>query len=249
MGLFSPRNYKPIKPRHLSRAFVSVIIPAAGSSTRMGGIDKLGAEVLGKPLLLHTLLAFQNHEAISEIIIAAREDEVLSLAAFCRSENLGKVSKVIKGGTCRAESVLLALVECDPRSALAVIHDGARPCVTSRIIDETVKTALRTGAAAPAMKSVDTLKTVAPDGKTIARTIRRDTVVQIQTPQCFYPDLIKAALTKSLSEGEQPTDDCAAVEALGVQVWLTEGEADNFKVTIPGDVERAEWILRKRVEV
>lgn len=250
MGLFSSgkRAPKPPKRPRAHGVIVSAVIPAAGVGSRMGHTDKLRADVLGKPLLLHTLLAFQRHEAISEIIIAAREEELLPLAALCRSEGLHKVAKVVKGGASRAESVLLALLECHPKSVLAAIHDGARPCVSERVIGETVRLALRTGAAAPGLRPVDTLKSIAPGGRTILSTLERDQTAQIQTPQCFYPNLIKAALTKALTEGRQPTDDCAAVEAMGVQVWLTDGEPDNFKVTFPGDVERAEWILRRRTE-
>ena len=249
MGLFSSKKGARIAgdtARRKSGPIVSAVVPAAGSGTRMGGVDKLRAPVLGKPLLIHTLLAFQRHEAITEIIIAAREEDLLGLAELCRSEGITKLSKIVKGGASRAESVLLALTECHPKAKLAVIHDGARPCVSDGIITSAVQTALQTGAAAPGVPPVDTLKALSEDGQIIASTIDRGRVVQIQTPQCFYTALIKAALTEALQSGHPPTDDCAAVEALGVPVWVTKGEPENFKVTTPGDLERAEMVLRNK---
>ncbi|MDR1736127.1 MAG: 2-C-methyl-D-erythritol 4-phosphate cytidylyltransferase [Oscillospiraceae bacterium] len=226
--------------------FVSAIVPAAGSSARMGGTDKLTARLLDKPLLAHTLLALQNSGDITEIVVAARAEELESVAELCREYGVTKASKIIAGGATRAQSVLNALIACDPRSRIAAIHDGARPCVSRRVISETVALAKKTGAAAPAIALTDTLKELAPDGKTVKSTPDRKNFVRIQTPQCFYTQLVKAALTRAIENGESPTDDCAAVEALGVEVWLSKGEAENFKVTLPGDIALAETVLGGR---
>ncbi|MCL2030886.1 MAG: 2-C-methyl-D-erythritol 4-phosphate cytidylyltransferase [Oscillospiraceae bacterium] len=225
---------------------MSAVVPAAGCGARMGGADKLGAAVAGKPLLAHTLAALQRHEDIAEIIVVARGDALEAVADLCAAHGITKAVKVVKGGATRAESVLLGLLECHPKAGLAAIHDGARPCLPAGVITEVIRAARRTGAAAPGLPPVDTLKILSPDGRTVDSTPDRTGFVHIQTPQCFYPPLIKAALTRALQEGLEPTDDCAAVEALGVKVWVTPGDPDNFKVTVPGDLERAEAVLRKR---
>ena len=255
MGLFQKKKYQPARlsdehtgqARSKSGPVISAVVPAAGSGARMDGVNKLLTPVAGKPLLIHTLLALDCHKDITELIVVARESEMETLADLCVAHGIGKVSQIVKGGASRAESVLLGLMACRPDAKLAVIHDGARPCVSGAVITEAVRTALRTGAAAPALKPPDTLKTLAPDGRTIASTLDRDNVVHIQTPQCFYPQLIKAALTQALRDGLQPTDDCAAIETLGVKVWITPGDPDNFKITVPADLARAEWMLAGRI--
>ena len=253
MGLFSRKKPAPKpgvtqKPKARSKGgpIVSAVVAAAGSGTRMGGTDKLGAVVAGKPLLAHTLLALDAHEDVTEIIVVTREDALETVADLCAAHGFSKVVKVVKGGATRVESVLRGLAECHPAARLAAIHDGARPCVPAGVITEVIRTALRTGAAAPGLAPVDTLKILSPDGRTVASTPDRSGFVHIQTPQCFYPQLAKAALTRARRDGLQPTDDCAAVEALGVQVWVTPGDPDNFKVTVLGDLERAEVILQRR---
>ena len=223
----------------------AAVVPAAGRSERMGR-DKLALDLGGQPVLVHTLRALDRCPYIEEIVVVTREDLLVEVGRLCRDFALDKVTKVIVGGAERIHSVQAGLRETDPDAALIAIHDGARPLVTGEVIQAAVEAAAQTGAAAPAIEVVDTIKRAA-DGRT-AETVDRSALRAVQTPQVFEAGLIRAAVQKALDDGELLTDDCGAVERLGMPVTLTPGSRENLKITTPLDLVLGEAILQARGE-
>ena len=224
----------------------SAVIVSAGLARRMGGVDKVLAPLGELPVLVHTLYAFQDCSAVREIVVVAREDLVVEVGRLCREFNLDKVRKVIVGGQERIHSVQAGLREVDPEAELIAIHDGARPLVTQEVIRDAVARAAVTGAAAPAVPLTDTIKRT-EDGLAV-ETVDRSQLWAVQTPQVFEAGLIKAAIQKALDDGELLTDDCGAVERMGMKVTLTSGSPENIKITTPLDLILGEAILQARVE-
>lgn len=235
-----------IKDRLTHRPRCTAVIVAAGSATRMNGVDKMMAELCGEPVLLRTLRTFHRCRAIDEIVVVTREDLLLPVNELCRAHGLDKVRSVIVGGEERSDSVMAGLDCAAGRSALVAIHDGARPLVSEEIIERTIAKAAQTGAAAPAVPMKDTVK-VARKGVIMA-TPDRSSLVAVQTPQVFDVDLVRAALYKAEQEGIRLTDDCSAVERLGMKIHLTEGSDENIKITTPIDMILAKSILDRRAQ-
>ena len=229
-----------------TRPYCTALIAAAGSSTRYGGENKLLQPLDGIPVLARTLLAIDSAQSIDEIIIAAREDELLAYAELCRTFGIRKRVKVVPGGKTRTESVLRAALEAPPETELLAVQDGARPLVTPELIDKVVSAAQLYHAAAPAIPVTDTVK-VAVNG-VVESTPERSKLFAVQTPQVFDAELLKAALQDALRANAALTDDCSAVERFGKEVHLTEGNAENIKITRPLDLIVAEAILQSRGE-
>lgn len=217
------------------------VIVAAGSASRMGGIDKVMAPLRGEPVILRTVRAFQETDAIREIVIVTRENLIMPVSDLCAG--LDKVKAVVVGGGSRQESVWLGLNALSKGMELAAIQDGARPLVTPALIDRTVRAAHSYGAAAPAIPVKDTIK-VEKSGL-IESTPDRSTLRAVQTPQVFDFDLLRGALQKARNDGAEVTDDCSAVERLGMKIRLVEGEERNLKVTTPLDLKIAELLLEE----
>ena len=218
------------------------VIVAAGNASRMGGIDKVMAELKGEPMIVRTVRNFQNCDAISEIVIVTREDLILPISNLCKG--MGKVKAVVAGGKSRQESVHLGLNALSDKVQLAAIHDGARPLITWQGIDRVVRAAHTHSAAAPAIPVKDTIKVV--EGRVVKYTPDRATLFAVQTPQVFDADLLKAALQSAVTDKAEITDDCSAVERLGKEIYLTEGSEENIKITTPLDKIVAEGILQWR---
>ena len=223
----------------------SAVVPAAGSSTRMEGQDKLLLPLEEQPVLLHTLRALELCPYLAEIIVVTREDLIVPIGQLCRDAGLSKVRKVIVGGATRTHSVLAGLGELSSGAELVAIHDGARPLVSQEVLETVIFRAAECGAAAPAVPVKDTIKTVAEDGA-VTGTPDRSTLRAVQTPQVFEADLLKAALQSALENNVPVTDDCSAVERLGKEVYLTAGDPENIKITTPLDLRLAEAILAER---
>ena len=218
------------------------VIVAAGSASRMGGIDKVMAPLGGEPMIVKTVRAFQNCEAIAEIIIVTRQDLVAPIQELCRE--MDKVRAVVTGGASRQESVWLGLNAFSGKIQLAAVHDGARPLISWELIDRTVRAANSYGAAAPAIPVKDTIK-VEGSGL-VESTPDRSRLRAVQTPQVFDFDLLRGALQKAREDGAAVTDDCSAVERLGMKIRLVEGEERNLKVTTPLDLKIAELLLEEK---
>ena len=202
----------------------SVVVVAAGSSARMGK-DKLFLDLEGMPVLVRTLRVFDECDFVREVVLVVREDRAEDAAELCRAYGIRKVEKDAK---------------------IVLVHDGARPLVTEDIIYDAMHKAALFGAAAPAVPVTDTIKETNQD--VVVRTPDRSSLAAVQTPQAFVPDILKAALTEAVHGGKEYTDDCAAVEALGVRVRLSKGSQENIKITRPLDLEIAAGILRSRHE-
>lgn len=217
------------------------VIVAAGSASRMGGIDKVMAQLKGETMILRTVRAFQQCDAVQEIVIVTREDLIRPISSLCAQ--MDKVKAVVAGGKSRQESVWLGLNALSKDVKLAAIHDGARPLISNAVIDRTVRAAHTYGAAAPAVPVKDTIKVV-KSGLVMA-TPDRANLRAVQTPQVFDFDLLRGALKKAEEENANLTDDCSAVERMGMSVKIVEGDERNLKVTTPLDLKIAEMLLEE----
>ena len=222
----------------------TAVIVAAGTASRMNGTDKIMLELDGIPMLIRSIQPFQDSENIQEILVVTRADLLEQAADLCEQYRISKLSAVVVGGETRTDSVLHGLEQVDECCTLVAIHDGARPFVSRRIIDETVRCARANGAAAPAVSLKDTVKTA--EKNVVTGTPDRETLCAVQTPQCFDKDLIHAALVKAKKDGITLTDDCSAAERMGMKVHLTKGGNQNIKITTPSDLWLADGILRGR---
>lgn len=238
MAIWAHRRRK--KPGE--RQWCTAIIVAAGNATRMGGIDKIMVNLGDRPVIVHTVLAFQNCPLVDEIVIVTREELMADLGQLVRQWDCTKVSRIVRGGQSRMESVAIGLGRADQRARLVAIHDGARPLVPQKVLAEVIDMAGKTSAAAPAVAMKDTVKEADEQG-VIVRTLPREKLRAVQTPQVFDRDLIAAALEKAKEENASLTDDCAAVEAMGMKVTLTEGSERNIKITTPVDLAIGEALL------
>jgi len=217
------------------------VIVAAGSASRMEGVDKIMADLGGKPVIYRTVEAFQNCDVVSEIVIVTREDLILPISDLLH--DMGKVRAVVAGGRTRQESVTLGLNSLSEKVKLAAIHDGARPLASWQLIDRVIRAANSYGAAVPGVPVKDTIKTVS--GGLVDSTPDRSTLQAVQTPQVFDFDLLRGALKKA--EGKNITDDCSAVEMTGFKVKLVQGEERNMKITTQQDLKIARLLWEESV--
>ncbi len=224
----------------------TALVPAAGESRRMEGAAKLFLRLNGAPVLARTLVALQLASRVDEIIVAVREEDLEAASRICKEYAITKCPQVIVGGDTRVKSVQLAAMAARRDADLLAVHDGARPLVTPELIDRVIEAAEKYGAAAPAVAAKDTVKRIKQDG-TVDRTLNRSALRLVQTPQVFDADLLKGALQSAI-EAEAPiTDDCSAVERLGKEVLLIDGEEENLKLTTPLDLVLAQAVLEKRM--
>lgn len=235
------------KIREANRPRCTVLVVAAGASQRMGGVNKILQPLDGVPVLVRTLTALQLARKVDEIIVAAREEDLVEISRLCKEYGVTKCTKVIRGGESRVHSAFLAAMSASPESELLAVHDGARPLVTPELTDRVITAAARCGAAVPAMPLKDTVKAFQEDGAVI-QTLDREGLRAVQTPQVFTASLLKAALQSALERADAVTDDASALEALGKVVFLVEGEEENLKITTPLDLILAEAILQARKE-
>lgn len=219
--------------------YCGAVIVAAGNASRMGGIDKVMADLNGEPMILRTVRTFQNCEAIKEIVIVTRPDLILPIRDLCT--RFDKVQAVVAGGASRQESVALGMNALSGKVKLVAVQDGARPLITDAVIDRTVRAAHTYSAAAPAIPVKDTIKVV--KGGVVVETPDRAALQAVQTPQVFDLDLLRGALKKAEADGAAVTDDCSAVELMGMSVKIVEGDERNIKVTTPMDLKIAELLL------
>ena len=217
------------------------VIVAAGSASRMGGIDKVMAPLAGEPMIVKTVRAFQNCDAISEIVIVTRQDLVEVIMENCAQ--FEKVSAVVTGGQTRQESVRMGLSALSKDMQLVAVHDGARPLITVEVIDRVVRAANTYNAAIPGIPVKDTIKNV--QGGLVKKTPEREKLQAVQTPQVFDRDLLCGALQKAEYDFAIVTDDSSAVERLGMSVKVVDGDERNLKVTTPMDLKFAELLLEE----
>ncbi len=222
-------------------AKVGAVIVAAGSAQRMGEVDKVFFSILGQPLLAYVIDVFQKSDFVHQIVIVLNEANLKRGQKLVEERGYSKVIGICSGGERRQDSVaqgLERLRDC----GWAVIHDGARPCLSPILIEQGLEEAQETGAAIAAVPVKETIKMVKAD-RSIRQTPRRDKLWAAQTPQVFRSDIIMEAYRQ---RDREVTDDAALVEALGYKVKVYMGSYDNIKVTTPEDLALAEVILRNR---
>jgi 2-C-methyl-D-erythritol 4-phosphate cytidylyltransferase len=223
---------------------VSAVIVAAGSSRRMG-FDKLFASLGGKPVVAHSIGAFERTREIGEIVLVARLEQKPRLEELIASEGWTKVSQIVEGGAARHLSVWSGLQAVDGRASFVAIHDGARPLTTPAVIRQCLELARRNGAACVAAPIPDTVKRASEAGL-VVESVERTGLWAMQTPQVFSAQVILQAYAAIMSAGELVTDEVSAVQRMGVNIALLRNDEWNFKITIPRDLELAEHVLASR---
>ncbi len=220
---------------------VGAIIVSAGASTRMAGVDKTLVELGGMPLIARTVEVFERTRAVGFVVLVVARSDLDEVADIARDYRWKKVLHVRVGGERRQDSVrigLRALPQCD----WVVVHDGARPLVTPKVIEDGLLTAVAVGAATAAVAVVDTIKVVTDDGH-VVETVDRRTIAAIQTPQIFRRDLLERAHDEVEID---VTDDSSMLESQGIAVEVFMGDRANIKVTTPEDLIIAEALLLAR---
>lgn len=225
------------------RPFCSTVVVAAGSGTRMGG-DKLLMQLGGCTVIERTLTVLDRISCVDEIVVVTQSDKIPTIAALARERGIEKLKCVVSGGADRTASAWAGVQECSQQAELIAIHDAARPLVTEEIIERAVSAAAERGAAAPAIHVKDTVRQAR--GGRVLRTLERDELYLMQTPQVFRADLIRQALGEAAKLGVSLTDDCAAVMLLDADVFLVEGSEENLKLTTPADIYAASAIIDAR---
>lgn len=243
---------------------VIVIIPAAGLGTRMAPVpsamdakskkhqaSKQFTELAGTPILIHTLRKFAGVDEVNEIWIALRENEIVPFRERLNKEAkdvLKKKIELVAGGEHRQQSVEQALnkVSAAPDD-IVLVHDAVRPLVTVEIIREVIEAAKKYGAAIAGLPAIDTVKQVerTSDGAIIKTTIPRAGIVLAQTPQGFRFDVIKKVFDDAAADGFLGTDEASLAERSGHEVAVVMGSPRNIKITNPGDMDLAEFYLKK----
>lgn len=223
------------------------IIPSAGLGRRMAGPGRKNyIELLGKPILAHTLGAFEESELVDAVVVVVTPgDERLCQENIIEAYGFKKVIKVLPGAKDRQGSVRNGLPDVEDPPELIVVHDGARPLVTAGIIDSTIEEARSTGAAIAAVRVKDTIKEV--HGGLVASTPQRDSLWAAETPQAFRADILIKAFRKAETDGFTGTDESTLVERLGARVSIVEGSYENIKITTEEDLLLAERIMRNRM--
>lgn len=211
------------------------IILAGGKGKRMGAnVSKQFIEVNEKPIIYYTIKSFEACKSIDEIILVLPEDEVDYFKENIMNKFDFNISSIVEGGKERQDSVYNALnsiQDCD----VVLIHDGARPFVSEKIIKDGIAKAREYGAAAPGVIPKDTIK-VRDNSRFSVKTLKRDELVAIQTPQCFKFDIIKRCHKEVKNKNIQVTDDTMVVEMFGNQVYVYDGDYKNIKVTTKEDL-------------
>ncbi len=228
------------------RKFVSAIILAAGSSSRMNSdTTKQWLEIYGTPTVARSVIAFDNCPLIDEIIICVKEDEIPLYKDFKTRFAVSKPLLVIKGGNSRQSSALEGFKRISDSSDFVAIHDAARCLITPEMISDVIRAAYKDGASCACCTSPDTVK-ISDENGYILSTPERKSIRLAQTPQVFKTEIYRVSAYKALSDGLAVTDDASMAEHAGFAVKLVDCGRENLKITEPSDVTIAEAILRKR---
>ena len=224
---------------------IPAIIVAAGSFTRMEGVNKQLAEISGIPVIIRTLMAFENSNLVSSIILVVRADDVFSMQLLTEKYGITKLTDIVCGGNCRQESVVKGLSRVSVTAEKVLIHDGARPLVDGDTIERVAKGLDSFSAVTCAVPIVDTVKRVDTNGQ-VLETLNRDGLVSVQTPQGVRVTDYKSALEKA-EDLSAFTDDMSIMEKAGFKVLTVMGSRDNIKITTKRDISFAESLLEDRV--
>ena len=223
----------------------TAIILAAGKSERMGkDVDKAFLSLVDKPVVAWSLLAFERCSSIDRIVMVVRKEQQLAAKAVCKMFGISKLDKIVPGGQRRQDSVAAGLAACDLDTRTVVVHDGARPLVTSELVAEVVDAVKRYPAIAVGRPVSDTVKVCAKGkGAIVAETLSRERLWAVQTPQAFQMREFRAAF-RAVGKNEL-TDDCQAVELNGGTVRILQSFKPNVKITTVEDLQLAAALLKK----
>ncbi len=226
---------------------VLAIIPAAGVGVRMGGgTPKQFLSLEGVPIFVHTLRKFVAADAIREIFLALRAEEMDRVLGDIDREHFAKPVRLVAGGPTRQDTVARALAEAPPGTGIVVVHDAVRPFIELEMITRVVEAARKDGAAILGIPSVDTVKQV--ERQKILGTIPRERIVLAQTPQAFRYKLIQEAFARATADGFNGTDEASLVERMGGQVTVLMGSDRNIKITKPSDLPLARLYIAQEQE-
>jgi 2-C-methyl-D-erythritol 4-phosphate cytidylyltransferase len=218
------------------------VILAAGKSERMGGgVDKAFLSLVNKPVVAWSLIAFERCQEVDKIVLVVRKDQLLASKAVVKMFGISKIHAIVPGGTKRQESVAAGLAACDADTRYVLVHDAARPLVTSEMVSEVAKAVRRHPAVSLARPVTDTIKRC-EKAMSVSATIAREKLWSVQTPQAFQLRELRAAFA-NLGK-KTVTDDCEAVELNGGQVKLVENLKPNFKITTVEDLQVAGALLK-----
>jgi len=230
---------------------VFVILPAAGIGTRMAAAGasapKQFLELGGQPILIHSLKAFAGVEAVTEILVAVRPQEMKRVHQQVAAAGLNGRVRVVEGGENRQGSVANALAALDcADDDIVLVHDAVRPLIDGHTIERTIAAIQKHGAAIVGVPAIDTIKQVerTADGAIITGTIPRELIVQAQTPQGATAARLRKAFAEANADGFSGTDEASVLERAGMEVAVVAGSPRNFKITQPGDLELAEFYLK-----
>lgn len=225
---------------------VTAVVVAAGVGSRMGGpVNKHLLPIAGRPLLAHTLEAFEKCSLIADIVLVGGEERLDAYRSLVATYGFKKVRAIVPGGENRQDSCVRGLAAVGDAD-IVVMHDGARPLVSQRVIIESIQQADEHGAAIVAVPVKDTIKSGSAHGF-VVETLPRDNLWQVQTPQTFRTALLRQA--EEAARGHfVGTDDAILVERLGLPVKIVQGDYSNIKITTPDDLALAEILLRQREE-
>ena len=221
---------------------LTAIIVAGGRSQRMGS-DKLFAPLDSKPVVAHSIAAFEKTESVTAIILVGQAGRLSEYEAIVEAHGFRKVSAVIPGGARRQDSVQGGLDQLSAEADFVAVHDAARPLVRPELIERIFQLARMHGGAASAAPVIDTLKCV---DHFVIGGVARASLFAVQTPQIFRRDLLETAYGVIFSEGLEVTDEISAVERVEGKVVLVPNDEPNFKITYPADLSLAEFVLRQR---
>jgi len=221
---------------------VSAIIVAAGSSSRMDGVDKQRYPLGDIPVVARSIREFHENHMIAEIVLVCRESDIQTYWSLMRAHGFSRVRQIVSGGDERQDSVFRGIEVCDANAEYFAIHDGARPLVSAEIIEDCIAAAIEHGAAAAGVPVKDTIKVASPEGF-INSTPDRRGLFAIQTPQIFESKLYRRAMDAARRENRIYTDDCQLIESIGHPVFISRGDYANIKITTPEDIAVAEALI------
>ncbi len=224
------------------KANLSVVIVAAGSSTRMNGKDKIFLEFNDRPALYYAIKAFDECKHVSDIIVVGRSDSLFDIERLCSDAGFLHSILVVAGGTTRTESVRNGLKHVGKDADYIAVHDGARPLVDEELIMRVFHAAQAYQAAVPGIPLTETITTVDKDHKSFT-TPDRSTFRIVQTPQIFDAALLLSAYESARTKKQEFTDEASYVESMGMPVYVCEGSLKNIKLTHDEDIMRVQRLL------
>lgn len=236
-----------MKKKEKRKHFVSCIVAAGGKGTRMGAeVNKIFLDLLGSPILAHTLTALNECELIDEIIVVASGTDILGCSDIVREFGINKVKTITVGGSTRQRSVKNGISEVSEKADIVVVHDAARPLCEADKLCEVINAAFEFGAAALGTPEKNTLKHVDENGF-ISHTVDRSHIYGIHTPQVFEKDMLVRIHENAEINGISATDDCYLAEIMGEKVKMVEDSYGNIKITTADDLIVAERMLEGRM--